>query len=129
MADTRPFVSEPPEFRSIQLTPDEQDELMEQLAAADLSPLAAGGPVGGTFCFDCPTTIIRTDIGGETIEIAAFGLLTDVTERYVSALPYPPGLIAVDRLLDGLVDRVRAAESDPFDRSLPQVPVSEMGGG
>ena len=91
--------------------------------------MAAAAPVGGTFCFDCSTTIIRTDIGSETIEIAAFGLLTDVTERYVSSLPYPPGLIAVDRMLDELVDRVQAAESDPFDRALPEVPVAEFVGG
>ena len=118
-------------YRAVQLDDGEMEELLEQLELAKLEPLAVGGAVDAVpfGCFDCGVAIIRTDIGGETGEAAAYGLETRGPESYVSTLPYPRGLIAISRLLDGLYDRVSAGDSVPFSGKLPAVPVAPYIGG
>jgi hypothetical protein len=118
-------------YRAVQLNDDEMDEVLEQLELANLEPLAVGGAVDAIpfGCGACGVTIIRTDISGETIEAAAYGLVTRGPESYVSTLPYPKGLIAISRLLDALWDRVASGDSVPFSGELPIVPVAPYIGG
>lgn len=118
------LVSDEPQFMFVTLSEEERKELVETLRAANIQPMAFGALEGGMMCGDCPTTILRTDISGETVEVAAEGLLTNVSEQYVAALPYPRGLIAIDRLLNVLLDRVRTWPSEPFVGELPEIPVA-----
>lgn len=115
-----------PNFQLIQLATAESRELRELVASFELMPLAAGDIRDAALCADCPTTIIRTDIEGETIEIAATGLLTDADPRYVAGLPYPRGVIGVDRLLNDLVDRVRNGATGRFEGDLPEIPIASL---
>lgn len=119
------------EYRAIQLTDDEMEEVSEELELANVEPLAAGGAVDAIpfGCADCAVTVIRTDVGGDTVEAAAYGLDTDLPDSYVSGLPYPRGLVAVSRLLDALRDRFASADSIPFSGELPMVPVAPFMGG
>ena len=118
-------------YRAVQLDDGEMEEVSKQLELAKLEPLAVGGAVDTLLfgCADCGVSIIRTDIDGETVEAAAYGLETRLPESYVSTLPYPEGLIAISRLLDGLYDRVAAGDSVPFSGELPVVPVAPYIGG
>lgn len=118
-------------YRAVQLDDGEVEEVLEQLALAKLEPLSVGGAVDAVpfGCFDCGVSIIRTDIGGATVEAAAYGLDTHLPDSYVSTLPYPRGLIAISRLLDELYDRVTADDSVPFSGELPVVPVAPYIGG
>lgn len=121
-AEQPPFEPDPT-YVGLQLDPDELEQVRESLLAADLDNLAAGGQRDRSFCIDCPTAIIRTDISGETIEVAAAGLLTTLTPEYVAQLPYPPEVIAVDRLLNELRDRVRD-EGAPYSEPVPLIPIA-----
>lgn len=122
------LVSDPPDFRAVRLTAGELEEVTELVAEAELAPLAgAEGPLG---CFDCGATIIRTQQDGATIEIAAKGLMTTgMRPEWVEQLPYDPGVIAVDRLLDALVKRVQDGPAEPYSEALPQIPVAPFSGG
>ena len=104
---------------------------MEQLELANIEPLAVGGAVDAVLfgCADCGVSIIRTDVRGETVEAAAYGLETGLPESYVSTLPYPRGLIAISRLLDALYDRFASADSVPYSGELPVVPVAPSSAG
>ena len=119
------LVSDPPDYRTISLTEQQMTRVTDSLQVADLKPLAAGRLGGGDLCYDCATTIIRTDIGGPTIEIAAEGLQTG-NENWERGMPYGAGLIATDRLLNELVDLVRAGSSEPYSGALPQIPVAPI---
>ena len=123
VVSTSPSFEPDPEYVSIQLDAEEFAAVAEELQEADLRPLAAGGQREGSFCIDCPTTIIRTDVGGDTIEIAAAGLITSLDPDYVANLPYPANVIALDRLLNTLAERARAA-GKPYDGSVPEVPIA-----
>ena len=118
----------PPDFRAVRLTAGELDEVRELVVGAELAPLAAAeGPLG---CSDCGATIIRTQQDGATIEIAAKGLMTTgMRPEWVEQLPYDPGMIAVDRLLDALVKRVQDGPAEPYSEALPQIPVAPFSGG
>lgn len=107
------------------------EEVSGALESANIEPLAVGGAVDTLLfgCADCGVAIIRTDVRGETVEAAAYGLETRLPDSYVSTLPYPKGLVAVSRLLDALVDRFAVAESVPFSGELPAVPVAGFIGG
>lgn len=110
-------------YLSLQLTDDELEEITDELLAADLENLGAGD-LEGKLGFDCATAIIRTDVSGNTIEIAAAGLISEgVPPEYIAALPYPPGVIAVDRLLNRLARRV-LGDPVPYDEPLPLIPVA-----
>jgi len=117
-----------PLYASLMLTSEELTQLSEQLAAAALDGIAVGAFSERTHCFDCGTTIIRTDIDGETIEVSAHGLDTRASPDYVANLPYPETLIELDRTLHEFRQRV-AAEGQPFDGDIPQIPVSPASGG
>lgn len=119
------------EYRAIQLNAGELEEVSKALELANIEPLAAGGAVDTLpfGCADCGVAIIRTDVGGETVEAAAYGLDTDLPDSYVSTLPYPQGLVAVSRLLDALRDRFAEIDSVPFSGELPAVPVAGFTGG
>jgi len=95
---------------------------------AALPDLVAGTITNAAFCVDCSTTIIRTDVGGETVEIVAYGLWTDGPESFVSRLPYPDELIDLDQRLNALAERT-LAEGEPYDEPLPRTPISPAAGG
>jgi hypothetical protein len=118
-------------YRAVQLDGGEMGDVLDQLELAALEPIAVGGAVDAIpfGCADCGVAIIRTDFTGETVEAAAYGLETRLPASYVSTLPYPRGLIAVSRLLDGLYDLVAAGDSVPFSGELPVVPVAPYIGG
>jgi len=117
-----------PQYASLSLSPDELAQLVDQLAAADWGGLAAGAFRERTRCEDCGTTIIRTDVDGETVEVSAHGLYTDTPPAYVASLPYPESLIELDRTLNELRRRV-AAEGQTFEGEVPRIPVSPHIGG
>lgn len=121
VADTP--TADPPTYRSLRLDADALDELVQDLRAADLDNLAAGGQRDASFCIDCPTVIIRTDVSGDTIEVAAAGLLTTLSAEYVAQLPYPQAVIEVDRLLNRLAERVRN-EGVPYFEPVPKIPIA-----
>lgn len=120
------LVSEPPKYMAHQLSDAAMADVSQILQAAELRPIAAGGIAGGTLCADCPTTIIRTDLDGETIELAASGLLTTVHPRYVARLPYSKGLIDTDRLLNRLLGAVRRGPAELFVGDLPEIPAAPL---
>lgn len=116
------------EYRAIQLTDGGMEEVTEALELANVEPLAVGGAVDTILfgCADCGVAIIQTDVSGETVEAAAYGLETDLPDSYVSTLPYPEGLVSVSRLLDALMDRFAVAESAPHRGELPTVRVAPL---
>ena len=117
-----------PAYRSLVLSAEEFGGFVDELRAAELPDLVAGTIPEAAFCVDCTTTIIRTDVDGETAEIVAYGLVTDGPESSVSRLPYPDDLVELDQRLNALAERT-LAEGEPFDEPLPRTPISPAAGG
>jgi len=121
-------IGDRPDYQTLTLSPEDLEELNDQLRGAALNDLGIGDMVGGSICDDCGTTILRTDIGGETVEIAAFGLVTDAPETYVQMLPYSEQVIALDRTLNAIAARV-AQDGVEWDGDVPTIPISASTGG
>lgn len=101
-----------PEYRSEQLADEDFDVLVEQVRAAFTTSFSAGIVGSGGYCADCGTAIYRAD-HGETVEIAAFRLLTNGPPGYAGNALFPPELLELDGMLGELAEHVEGS-GEPY---------------
>lgn len=116
-----------PNYRAVQLTPEDADRLADLIAAPDLQSISAASASYGA-CIDCPVKILRVDISGRSVELATRGAVA--TSEYRYSTEYPDSLLQLHAILDQFAEKVRqSSESAEPRRPIPQVPVAPRSGG
>lgn len=114
------------DYRAFQLSETEFEGLKAALLSADLSSVSLpNAAAAGGGCADCSVEIIRTDISGRTIEVAVWGLVTDLRPGMSPSNPViPAGVLRTAQLVDGLWEKLRSGETTEWAGELPTLPIA-----
>lgn len=116
----------PPDYRVIQLSAVELDELRAALLAAELATMSRPNQESGArSCADCGVVIARTDVSGATVEVALYGwAITGMPSSYVDSLPVSDGVKEVGRRIEDLLVAVRGSRMTTDPDAVPTIPIA-----
>lgn len=120
-ANVNPNTNEPPTYAAIQLTDDELADIRQQLEEANLETVSVSVTDATEIgAFDALTAIILAQSDDGPVELVAPGLYT----RSQPGDAFPAELVAIDRLLNDLEERVQAGDAVPADHEIPKVAIA-----
>jgi hypothetical protein len=114
-------------FRAVQLSPAELEDLRQELLAADLTTLSLPNQEVASdrvYCRDCSVSIIRTDVSGDTVEVAVWALVPELGPDREGWQTLPANVVRVGHLIEELWIRIRADSATPWAGDVPSLPIS-----
>ncbi|HEX5589934.1 MAG TPA: hypothetical protein VFX65_06565, partial [Candidatus Limnocylindrales bacterium] len=111
-------------FRAVELTALEAEDLRQTLLAADLTTFSLpneASTADQVFCRDCAVSIIRTDVSGDTVEVAVWGLDPEMWPGFQTM---PANIVRVGALIEELLAAVRSDAAAPWTGKVPTLPIS-----